>query len=144
MSRTFLRSLRRATPAAAFWCFCATIAAQIIVPPIALPPAANGAAPQSAPGLNVNAPTRIPRPADAPKQGYVDVLARTQDIDPPWRHFRGLVRIETTDMLLTADSVDFNNDTGDAFVQGHVHYENFITGETLNCCHRESSHIPAR
>ena len=128
MSRTFLRSLRRATPAAAFWCFCATIAAQIIVPPIALPPT-----PAPAPGLSVNAPTRIPRPADAPKQGYVDVLARTQDIDPPWRHFRGLVRIETTDMLLTADSVDFNNDTGDAFVQGHVHYENFVTGETLNC-----------
>jgi len=37
------------------------------------------------------------------------------------------------DMVLTADSADFNGDTGDAYAQGHVHYVNFTTGEKLDC-----------
>lgn len=56
-----------------------------------------------------------------------------QDIDPPWRHLSVNARVETSDMLLTAEKIDFNSDTGDAYLQGHVHYENFITGEVLNC-----------
>ena len=136
--------LNRGALMAALMCLCAMAQAQIFQPPLPPPPgAATSAAPaestppQSVRGPGVYAPTRIPRPPDAPKQGYVDVMARTQDIDPPWRHFRGLVRIETTDMMLTADSVDFNNDTGDAYLQGNVHYVNFITGESLNCARAE-------
>lgn len=46
-----------------------------------------------------------------------------------------MVRVETSNMLLTADEVDYNQDTADADVRGHVHYENFITGEKLFCDH---------
>ena len=142
--RVLFAALTRSTFSAVLVCLCAIAHAQIFEPPLPPPqgspasaPAAPGGQPQSLTGPGIYAPTRIPRPADAPKQGYIDVQARTQDIDPPWRHFRGLVRIETTDMLLTADSVDFNNDTGDAFLQGNVHYVNFITGESLNCARAE-------
>jgi LPS-assembly protein len=44
-----------------------------------------------------------------------------------------MVRIETTDMQLKADEVDYNADTGDAEARGHVHFEHFARGEKLDC-----------
>jgi len=61
----------------------------------------------------------------------VDAVEQTQD--GPWYHLRGNAVIETSDMLLTADELDWNTDTGDVEARGHVHYINYDRGETLNC-----------
>lgn len=44
-----------------------------------------------------------------------------------------MVRVETTDMLMRADEVDYNTDTGEVNARGHVYFENFQRGEKINC-----------
>ena len=75
------------------------------------------------------------RPArpDAPDAEHVRIESVTQEAEGPIRHLRGSVRIETTDMQLRADEVDYNADTGDAEARGHVHFEHFARGEKLDC-----------
>jgi LPS-assembly protein len=100
------------------------------VPP---PPQATEARPQSTnPALKV----ATSRP-NAPAEGEVLVHAITQEMDSSWYHLRGKAHIETTTMALDADSLDYNRDTGDAKANGHIHFENFVTGEKLNCDHAE-------
>jgi LPS-assembly protein len=44
-----------------------------------------------------------------------------------------MARVESSDMLLTADQIDYNRDTGDADARGNVKYTNYVTGEKLAC-----------
>ena len=71
--------------------------------------------------------------ADLTDREHVRVRAVTQEIQGAIRHLRGSVLIETSDMRLRADEVDYNEDTGDAEARGHVHMENLARGETLDC-----------
>ena len=50
---------------------------------------------------------------------------------------RGSVVIETESMKLTADEVDYNDETGDAEARGHVHFDHFLRKEKLNADHVE-------
>jgi len=52
-------------------------------------------------------------------------------MDGPVRKLRVSARLETTEMLLTADEIDYNEETGDAEARGNVTFENFQTGEKL-------------
>ena len=82
---------------------------------------------------NADQLVRTSRPgAPAPDEQAI-VQANSQEQDGPVIHLHGMVRIETSEMSLTADEVDYNQDTGDADARGHVHYENFTTGEKLFC-----------
>ena len=84
--------------------------------------------------LSPNVDQRI-RPArpDAPDAEHVRIESVTQEADGPMRHLRGSVRIETTDMQLKADELDYNSDTGEVEARGHVHFEHFARGEKLDC-----------
>ena len=99
---------------------------QVFRPPL---PASATAAPISP---NVNQPIRAARP-NAPDSEHVFIESVTQEADGPMRHLRGMVRVETTDMLMRADEVDYNADTGDVQARGHVHFENFTRGEKIDC-----------
>ena len=90
------------------------------------------AAPEGSVSTNPNLPVRAPRP-NAPDAEHVFIESVTQEADGPIRHLRGMVRVETTDMLLRADEVDYNADTGDIQARGHVYFENFQRGEKINC-----------
>jgi LPS-assembly protein len=57
----------------------------------------------------------------------------TQDIVGHVYHLRGKALVETTDMRLEADELDYNDETGDAEARGHVVFENFARGEKLRC-----------
>ena len=48
-------------------------------------------------------------------------------------HLRGNARVETADALLTANEIDYNQETHEAEARGKVHYESFSHGEKLNC-----------
>ena len=100
--------------------------AQIYVP--ALPPPI----PENLPSPNLNQTVRVPRPG-APDAEHVHIEAVTQEVVGSVRHLRGSVRIETINMQLKADEVDYDADTGDAEARGHVHFEHFVRGEKLDC-----------
>ncbi|HLH45085.1 MAG TPA: LPS assembly protein LptD [Bryobacteraceae bacterium] len=84
---------------------------------------------------NADQLVRPARPGGPAADEQAVVQANSEEHDGPVIHLRGMVRIETSEMALTADEVDYNQDTGDADVRGHVHYENFTTGEKLFCDH---------
>ncbi len=48
---------------------------------------------------------------------------------------RGSVRIRTAEVWLTADEVDFNDETGEFEARGKVHYESLTDGFRLDCDH---------
>ncbi len=73
--------------------------------------------------------------ADAPPLGYFNVDAVTQETEGSLRHLRGSVRLESEDILLTADEVDYNEDTAWAEARGHVKFESFKDGDKLQCDH---------
>jgi LPS-assembly protein len=57
----------------------------------------------------------------------------TQDFDGPWIHLRGSARLETVDMLFRADEIDYNRDTGYLEARNNIRFENYVTGEKVNC-----------
>lgn len=102
--------------------------AQIFTP--ALPPA-----PPSTPQVSPDLSKKIlPIRPDAPKDPKeVFHTEDEEDLDGSWRHFRGHVRIETPDMQILADELDWNTDSDYVEARGHVHFEYFARGEKLDC-----------
>jgi LPS-assembly protein len=74
-----------------------------------------------------------PARADVPDTEHVRIESVTQEVAGVLRHLRGNVRIETTDMQLRADELDYNSETGELEARGHVHFEHFTRGEKLDC-----------
>ncbi len=101
------------------------LSAQTFQPALPAPPQTLQASP------NPNQKIRIPR-ADVPDSDSVYIESITQEVNGSWRYMRGAVRIETTDMQLKADEVDYNEDTGEAEARGHVHFEHFVRGEKID------------
>jgi LPS-assembly protein len=48
-------------------------------------------------------------------------------------HLVGSSRVETTEMLLTANEMDYNEETGEVEARGKVHFEDYNTGEKVDC-----------
>lgn len=57
--------------------------------------------------------------------------------DGPWRYLRGSAKVRTTEMIISADEIDYNSDTDWAYARGHVRLEHFATGDILNADHAE-------
>src|SRR5262249_5212121 len=91
-------------------------------------------APTPAISPSANPDQRItPTRPGAPDADHVRIQSVTQEAEGPLRHLRGSVRLETSDMLLRADELDYNTETGEAEARGHVHFEHFVRGEKLDC-----------
>jgi LPS-assembly protein len=84
--------------------------------------------------VNPNQKVRTPRP-NAPGPNDLLVDANTEEVQGELRHLRGHVKIETTEMVLMADEVDFNRETGDAEARGSVRFEHFYNGDKIECDH---------
>ncbi len=77
---------------------------------------------------------KVPRPPrpDAPLPGIVRVKALDrQEKEGTLYHLRGHAQVETTDMLLRADEIDYDEDSGYAEARGNVYFQNFLGGEIL-------------
>jgi len=59
--------------------------------------------------------------------------AEQEESDGKVLHLRGNARVETADALLTADEIDYNQETHEAEARGKVRYESFSHGEKLDC-----------
>jgi LPS-assembly protein len=101
---------------------------QIFTPALPLPPPPPT---QVSPDVNKKV---LPIRPDAPKDSeHYFVEAVEKDLGNPWRHLRGNVRIETQDMQIRADELDWNTDTSYVEARGHVHFEYYARGEKLDC-----------
>ena len=101
------------------------------VPPSFVPPPTEPVQPNVA---NPNQRLKIQRP-NAPAPNDVSIISDTQEADGSLRHLRGHVVIETSDMKMTADEVDYDQDTHEAEARGHVYYENYLDGNKLHADH---------
>ena len=104
------------------------LGAQVFTPALPLPP------PQAAPiSPDLNKKILPIRP-DAPKDPKeTNTYQDGQEVEGSWRHLRGHVRIETPDMQIKADEIDWDTDAGYVEARGHVHFEYFSRGEKLDC-----------
>jgi LPS-assembly protein len=68
---------------------------------------------------------------EAPPKNFVDVDAVTLEMDGPLRKLRGAARVQTTEMVLTADEIDYNADTTYAEARGNVHFKHFTRNEEI-------------
>jgi LPS-assembly protein len=55
-----------------------------------------------------------------------------EDSNEEWRYLKRDARVQTSEMLITADEIDFNSDTHWAYARGHVHLEHYKTGDIIN------------
>jgi LPS-assembly protein len=102
------------------------------------PPPTASVAPPPPPAIpnvaNPNQKLKITRPG-APGPDEYTLDSDTQESDGDLRHLRGHVHLEMSDKKIDADSVDYNDDTGDVEASGNVRYENFLDGTKVNCDH---------
>ncbi len=61
----------------------------------------------------------------------------TQDSNEQWRYLKGSAKVQTSEMVISADQIDYNSDTHWAYARGHVHLQHFATGDKLNADHGE-------
>ena len=75
-------------------------------------------------------PARVPNP-DLPGREYISVQAITQEAEGQVYRLRGAAKLETTEVLLKADEIDFDEAAQYAEARGNVHFINFAGGEEL-------------
>ena len=72
-----------------------------------------------------------------PPENEIWMSGVIQDSNNEWRYLKGAAKIQTSEMVISADRIDYNSDTGWAYARGHVHLEHFATGDKLNADHAE-------
>ena len=87
-------------------------------------------------GLRAQIPAH-PQKSDLPAEDEIRLWGTLQDSNEEWRYLKGSAKVETTEMVLTADEIDYNSDTHWAYAHGRVHLEHFATGDMLNADHGE-------
>ena len=77
------------------------------------------------------------RPGAPAADEIVTSAVLRQEMEGPIRKLRVAARLETVEMLLTADEIDYNEQTGEADARGNVTFENFQNGEKLTAVRME-------
>jgi len=70
-------------------------------------------------------------PSRAINRDEVLVLARDKRIEGDWTYLVGLSELRSQGMVLRADEIDYNRETGYAEARGNVYYESFETKEKI-------------
>lgn len=63
--------------------------------------------------------------------GEVLVLATHKEIKGEWTHLKGAAELRSPGMILRADEIDYNSETGYAEARGNVYYENYERREKI-------------
>ena len=75
--------------------------------------------------------------ADIPPDTEIWQKAVSEDSEGEWKYLKGAAEVHTSEMTITADEIDFNEDTAWAYARGHVRLVHFATGDILNADHAE-------
>ena len=78
-----------------------------------------------------------PTKANLPPENEIWMEGVTQDSNQEWRYLKGSAKVQTSEMVISADQIDYNSDTHWAYARGHVRLEHFATGDKLNADHGE-------
>ena len=73
----------------------------------------------------------VPPREGAPASDELIIDAEKQEVEGPVIRLRGNAKLESTDMIVNADEIDYNQDTKIAEARGHVRFRNVKGGETL-------------
>ncbi len=55
-----------------------------------------------------------------------------EDSNGEWRYLKRAARVQTSEMSISADEIDYNSDTHWAYARGHVRLEHYKTGDIIN------------
>lgn len=97
-----------------------------------LPGLTTGAHPAPAPHPQAPVHNAIPHP-NAPLIDDIRIYAVTKDAVGKFYKLRGKASVETSDLFLSADEIDYHEDTGEAEARGNVHFIHYAGGEDLHC-----------
>jgi LPS-assembly protein len=100
------------------------------------PPYVPSAPAAAAPAGSQTKPLKPIRP-NAPPPGFFRIDARDQEKNGDEYHLRGKAQVETPEMLLEADEIDYDRSSGEAQARGNVRFEHFINGEKLSASRAE-------
>lgn len=78
-----------------------------------------------------------PLKANLPPENEIWMEGVTQDSNQEWRYLKGAAKVQTSEMVISADQIDYNSDTHWAYARGHVRLEHFSTGDIINADHGE-------
>ena len=73
-----------------------------------------------------------PAQADLPPKDEIWYGAIHQDSNGEWRYLKRSSKVQTSEMSISADEIDFNSDTHWAYARGHVRLEHYKTGDIIN------------
>ncbi|MFN3323823.1 MAG: LPS-assembly protein LptD [Bryobacteraceae bacterium] len=93
------------------------------------------------PSPNPNVAIVSTRP-ESPGPNEIVVRALYQEAEGPWVRLRGRAQVETTEVLLEADELDYNRQTGEAEARGNVRFKSFTGGEEIHA-ERAEYNVPA-
>jgi LPS-assembly protein len=79
-----------------------------------------------------NLSAQAPAKANLPPVDEIWYGAIHQDSNNEWRYLKKDARVQTSEMLISADEIDFNSDTRWAYARGHVRLEHYKTGDIIN------------
>ncbi len=71
-------------------------------------------------------------PPNAPPQGYWDISADHEESYGSKRYLKGHARIEGSDVLLTADEIESDDDTGEVTAKGNVVFHQYVHDEEVH------------
>ncbi len=78
-----------------------------------------------------------PDKANLPPETEIWMSAISQDSNEEWRYLKGSAKVETSEMVISGDEIDYNSDTHWAYARGHVHLEHFSTADKIDADHAE-------
>lgn len=82
---------------------------------------------------NVSYSQSAKKKADLPTEDKIRLYSdEKEESKGALRYLRKNAKIETSDFIISADTIDFNSDTNWAYARGHVHLDHYQTGEKLN------------
>jgi LPS-assembly protein len=88
---------------------------------------------------SISRPQAVTHPlkADLPPVDEIWYSGLIQDDRSEWKYLKNSAKVQTSDMVITADEIDFNSDTDWAYARGHVRMQHFATGDIINAGHAE-------
>lgn len=73
-----------------------------------------------------------PAQADLPPNDEIWLGAINQESNSEWRYLKGSANVQTSEMSISADQIDYNSDTHWAYARGHVRMQHYKTGDIVN------------